>query len=127
MPEQLPENRHPLNQRAKELLKEAKAERSPYHLYLLQLMQWTLDQPDHGQAEEVHPILDDSVANLLGSPPKQSLKWLLYDPDDPHQEPALHPWQLENLSPLEAGHLALNLIHQNLVSLLPNYPPRSQA
>ncbi len=48
MPEQLPENRHPLNQRAKELLKEAKAPGSPSYLYLLQLMQWTLDQRNHG-------------------------------------------------------------------------------
>jgi hypothetical protein len=128
MPEErLKENQGELNQRAKELLKEAKAERSPDYLYLLQLMQWTLDQRNHGLRPDLHPILDDAVANLLGGPPKQSLKWLLYDPDDPHQEPALHPWQLENLSPLEAGHLALNLIHQNLVSLLPNYPPRSQA
>jgi hypothetical protein len=126
MPEErLKENQSELNQRAKELLKEAKAERSPDYLYILQLMQWTLDQRNHGQAEEVHRILDDSVANLLGSPPKESLKWLLYDPDDPHQSPALQPHQLANLSPLEAGQLLLDLVNQNLVKLLPNYPPRS--
>ena len=70
-------------------------------------------------------VLDDAVSNLLGGSQSLAQKWLLYDPDDPHQELALHPWQLENLSPLEAGQLLLDLVNQNLVRLLPNYPPRS--
>ncbi len=62
------------------------------------------------------------MANLLGGLPKLSQKWLLYDQEDP-KEPRLYPEGLDNLNPLQAGQELLNLAHQKLASLLPNYPP----
>ena len=124
MHEQLPENRHPLNQKANELLRQAGQHTSPGFLHLLNLMSWTLEQPNHGLREDLHPILEDAVSSLLNDQPKRSLKWLLYDQEDP-SEPLMSLPELENLSPLEAGQLLLDLPHRKLSSLLPNYPPPS--
>lgn len=120
MPDEwLKENRSELNQLALEYLKSLKVRLSDNHLYLLQLAQWSLEQSDHGQGNQ-HEYLESAVNGLLGSGQSAAQEWLLKD--DPIQ-----PYELESLSPLEAGQRVVSLVHARLLELDPNYPPRSPA
>ena len=83
MPELVPENQHPLNQRAKALLKEVKAKRELNGLYVYQLLQWSLDHDRHGLEERFRDQLSQAVFTLYGADPEVGMHILLKPPGEP--------------------------------------------
>ncbi len=124
MPEHVPENQHPLNQRAKALLKQAKARRDPTGLYVYQLLQWSLDQGNHGLREKFLDQLSQAVFTLFGADPEVGMFILLKPPGEPKSDQVSLPDNaLDDLSPVEAAQELFETLHSQLQAGNPNYNP----
>ena len=124
MPELVPENQHPLNQRAKALLKEVKADREPSGLYVYQLLQWSLDHDRHGLEEKFRDQLSQAVFTLYGADPNVGMHVLLKPPGEPKSEMVSLPDNaLDNLNPEEATQELFAALHSQLQARNPNYNP----
>ncbi len=74
-------NRHPLNQKAGELLKQVKGmggESDPAQLHSLRLLEWGILEEQQLENQEEYQI---KVGDLMGMPPKQAQQYLLTSPD----------------------------------------------
>lgn len=122
-------NQHPLNQAAKRWLRQARAEVSEEHPYLLQLMWWGLEESDLGMTPEskqrLRARLLPVVEDLLRSPNKEAVQRYLFrgseqgQPDDPH----LSLQSLQNAQdPKDAAWRALDSLN-DLVGADPNRDP----
>lgn len=91
-------NNHPWNQKAQELLQKTELEGEyPDHLYLLQLMQWGLDNLPEFKEMEVPMIqppqttsrvdLFNELNGLILQTPKEAMEFLTETPWDPDSEP----------------------------------------
>lgn len=124
MPEHDPENEHPLNQRAKALLKQARADPEPSGLYVYQLLQWSLDQGNHGLREKFLDQLSQAVFTLFGADPEVGMFILLKPPGEPKSDQVSLPDNaLDDLSPVEAAQELFETLHSQLQARNPNYNP----
>ncbi len=124
MPEHVPENQHPLNQRAKVLLKEAKAKLELNGLYVYQLLQWSLDHDRHGLEERFRDQLSQAVFTLYGADPEVGMHILLKPPGEPRSNMVSLPDNaLDNLNPEEAAQELFAALHSQLQARNPNYNP----
>jgi len=120
MKEFLPENKHPLNQLSKFLLKKVKAEIWPDAPYCLQLALWALE---NGYLRDTRQgVLEENVRTMLGWNPKNFMDFLLNRQED-WEEDIL--WQLnlkERNDPVEVARAILEQLDSRLTEVLPNYP-----
>ncbi len=124
MPELVPENQHPLNQRAKALLKQAKAVQDPSGLYVYQLLQWSLDKGNHDLEERFRDQLSGAVFNLFAGDPETAMHILLQPPGEPKSDQVSLPDNaLDDLSPVEAAQELFETLHSQLQARNPNYNP----
>ena len=93
MPESLSQNNHPLNRRARVLLRQVKGEMSPDRVYLVQLVLWGLENEVDGLERD-----DELIANLWEASPDLVMKRLAEGDDAP-----LDPHELDNLDPVDAA------------------------
>lgn len=124
--EHLPQNNQPLNQIARRYLRLAKVTPDPTQLYLLQLLEWGLNNPKlKTPNRDWHDLAQQALENLQGSDPDQALAYLTKSPDDP-DSPLISPRQLRKaMSPLEAARVTFNALDLKLAAD-PNaddYPP----
>ena len=123
MQEPLSSNRHPLNQRAKALLRQVKADADPQALYVSQLMKWSLDKGN----DRLKPKFRDQIASVVdvlqGQEPEVAMRWLL-DGQSPGEQ-RLHQSALQNLRPVTAAQVLLESVHSKLVATIPGYHPPS--
>ncbi len=118
MPEsnQLPQNRHPVNQASLVCLKKVGQDPDPNSLYALQLAQWALES---GELEAGNPDLKENVDQLLTEwEPKEALKMLTLNAD---QEPVDLLRGIDVNDPLQVSEQILEQIHSNLAATLPGY------
>ena len=122
MPELHPENNAPLNQAAKQLLKQAGQVPRQNALYVVQLMQWSLEN----DLDDLKPVLrdriSDSVESLLGAPPKEAMFYLVQAPSGDQGEVSLSERSLEGLNPDEAATALLQHLHEKMSETVPGYP-----
>ena len=124
MPEHVPENQHPLNQRAKALLKQAKADPEPSVLYVYQLLDWSLEQDNLDLREKFRDQLSQAVFDLSGLDPKVAMNILLNPPGEPQSDQVSLPDNaLDDLSPVEAAQELFETLHSQLQARNPNYNP----
>lgn len=121
MTEPLPENRHPLNQLAKQKLTEAKQSPNPSLLYSLDLMLWELEQPTEDDlpvsAKRLREGWDDRIGELLSQSPKFAHNWLF--PKDSE----ISRGQLEILPPREVAQGLLDHLDDRMSATIPSWPP----
>lgn len=111
MIESIPSNELEVNQIARQKLREAGQEPDSSSLYLLQLATWRLSQ--QLLHDQVHPelsgALDQRLSDMEGLDPQRLMAEVFESPDLQYR---LHPDQLRDLSPQEAGNLVLAVIHE---------------
>lgn len=123
MPEQLLQNRHPLNSLCRLKLGQAKAEASPSFLYALQLMEWAVES---GQAEihpDRQPDLSDQVSAMLGWKPDNAMWFLL---GDPSEDSPIDLREFQKLSPDQAATTLLDQLHRRMIEKVPEYRAPAQ-
>ena len=119
-------NQLPLNQHARKLLRQLKQQPRGDSLYLLQLLEASLDKG----LVELNPKLDDllreSLQLLQSRSPETAMRWLLQGPPDPDQEEdqsQLSPEELDSLlqenDPVEFATTFWQLLQNNLQQFLP--------
>lgn len=118
------ENQHPLNQKAKQLLRKADQKPDPSHLFLLQLLLWVLETRQVRLAHNLGDLVRDSLDLLVDRPPDQAMRWLLQGPPDQensdNQEEQLNQDQLlQEESPAAFAEVFLQLLQNNLQPFLP--------
>jgi hypothetical protein len=123
MKEYLPQNTDLLNQVAKMKLEEAKADPTPQHLYLLQLMNWGLD----GNQAEIDQSLADNLGHVVGAmlskPPARVMAWFQYP--EGRLRPNVRPALLQSLDPAAAARELLDALSDRLSAESPWSPPKS--
>lgn len=105
-------NEHPLNQRAKALLKQAKADAEPNALYVAQLLWWSLEQSKIAVGPKLRDRIVSAAESLLGAEPAHGMKWLLTGEEKDSE--FLRPNALDRLSPVEASYELLETLHRKL-------------
>jgi len=114
--EELTQNRHPLNRRAKELLEEQNAETWPDSLYSLQLVEWAMEHnivPAYpGDGIDLFLFLD-KLASL--SPAKQ-MKWLLTERGSGEPIDLLPPSELKTVSLEELAEIIAEHITDRILT-----------
>ena len=114
MREPLSVNNHPLNQRAKKLLKEAGQYPDPYLLYAAQLIRWGLDSGQVLAAEDPE-LLDQGADQLLAANPRRGLAFLMDNPEGGSPDETMVHWtELNGLSPMEGAVLLAEALNQAL-------------
>ena len=118
MNELIKENNLEVNQVAKRLLREAKAELVPEWLYCLQLAQWALES---GEVKALNDQLQDNLENLLLWDPKEAMEFLTVN--DAGDEGDLLVDLGENPEPVELAVEVLEALHSSLAAKVEGYPP----
>lgn len=119
MQEPLSSNQHPLNQRAKALLRQAKVDADPQALYVSQLMKWSLDQGKDSLKPQIRDRISNTVDALQGQDPAAAMKWLLVGESPGDQRLSLA--DLQGQSPTVAAQNLLESVHSKLGAILPGY------
>ena len=120
MHEQLPENKHELNQLAKKLLKKVNQDPEPRLLYHLQLAKWAFES---GKVESLRDGLRENLEALLYQwSPEKAQKFLLEG--NGQEEDVLNGLEKEPLEkdPLYLSVALLEHLDSRLSATLPGYP-----
>lgn len=113
MKELIPENRNRLNRESRAALIELKQSPESTGLYCLQLAQWALDKSlTSGDSR-----LQESLYSMQGWKPRVVMTFLEQSGDPV-------PWS-EIETPTDLAEAVLMTIHDNLTSLIPDYPQMS--
>ena len=90
MTEHIPENNHPVNQRAKALLKQVGESPSPNGLYAVQLLNWGINGPGNVQVDErVEADLREQAEMLWAANPERAMRALVVVSEDEERLSAL--------------------------------------
>jgi hypothetical protein len=115
MPELL-QNNHPLNQRAKELLEQEKAEMFQDSLYSLQLLEWAMEN-NKVSAYPGNGIDLFHVLGKLGSlSPLKQLNWLLTEKESKEPIDLLPPDELKKVSAEDLAEVIAEQITDRITS-----------
>lgn len=116
---------HPLSQAVRPLLQQAQVDPQPGVSPLVQLMQWGLQHGHDRQYPHLRPRQAELLETLAGWPEADVAAFLLQSRDDPQAAELLTPQELKGLSPPQASQALLSLLHDQLQSVDPQYPPPS--
>jgi hypothetical protein len=119
MKELHPANRHPLNQRAADLLRQVGQSPQPNALYSAQLMLWSLERGQNDLREKFRGDVAGMVEQLLAGEPAKAHEWLMKGESE--GEERMSPRDLDELSPREASNLLLESVHFKMQDQIPSY------
>lgn len=121
-------NKSPLQQRCRELLKEAKVDADPGFPYLVQLLVWGFEKVGAPGAKAVAQLSSMAVMLLYNDNPEKVMKFFLSptNPEELQDQANGILDELKGLSPEEAWGVLQEQLHSAMSAQVEGYPPGSE-